>query len=121
MKHFTCEQCFEIIHSICLNYLNINQSGTCPDCFFAELSFYRAKILNSSVELLQQQSGQQIQQSELLHDFDPYLEMLDQNRNRTSIAHLNAQCLSSTFDEFHVTFNVMLNISLTLYPCLKHG
>ena len=28
--------------------------------------------------------------------------MLDQNRSRTSIAHLNTQCLSSTFDEFHV-------------------
>ena len=31
--------------------------------------------------------------------------MLDQNRNRTSIVHLNSQCLSSTFDEFHVMFN----------------
>ena len=31
--------------------------------------------------------------------------MLDQNRNRTSIAHLNTQCLSSTFDEFHVMLN----------------
>ena len=104
-KHFTCEHCFEIIHSKCLNYLNINQSGTCPDCLFAELPFYRTNSLNSSVELLQQQSEQQIQQSEFLHDFDPYLEMLDQNRNRTSIAHLNTQCLSSTFDEFHVMFN----------------
>ena len=38
--------------------------------------------------------------------------MLDQNRNRTSIAHANTQCLSSTFDEFHVVlikyqFNVI--------------
>ena len=39
------------------------------------------------------------------HDFDPYLEMLDQNCNRTSIAHLDTQCLSSTFDEFHVMLN----------------
>ena len=31
--------------------------------------------------------------------------MLDQNRNRTSIAHLNTHCLSSTFDEFHVMLN----------------
>ena len=31
--------------------------------------------------------------------------MLDQNRNRTSIANLNTQCLSSTFDEFHVMLN----------------
>ena len=31
--------------------------------------------------------------------------MLDQNRNRTNIAHLNTQCLSSTFDEFHVMLN----------------
>ena len=31
--------------------------------------------------------------------------MLDQNRNRTSIAYLNTQCLSSTFDEFHVMLN----------------
>ena len=99
------EHCFEIIHSKCLNYLNINQSDTCPDCLFAQLPFYRTNSLNSSVELLQQQSEQQIQQSELLHDFDPYLEMLDQNRNRTSIAHLNTQCLSSTFDEFHVMLN----------------
>ena len=26
-KHFTCEHCFEMIHSKCLNYLNINQSA----------------------------------------------------------------------------------------------
>ena len=104
-KHFTCEHCFEIIHSKCLNYLNINQSGTCPDFLFAELPFYGAILLNSSVELLQQKSEQQIQQSELLHDFDPYLEVLDQNCNRTSIAHLNTQCLSSAFDEFHVMRN----------------
>ena len=78
-----------INNSKCLNYLNINQSGTCPNCLFAELPFYRTNSLNSSVELLQQQSEQQIQQSELSHDFDPYLEMLDQNRNRTSIAHLH--------------------------------
>ena len=31
--------------------------------------------------------------------------MLDQNRNQNRIAHLNSQCLSSTFDEFHVMFN----------------
>ena len=92
-KHFTCEHCFEIIHSKFLNYLNINQSGTCPDY----LPLYRTNSLNSSVELPQQQSEQQIQQSVLLHDFDPYLEMLEQNRNRASIAHLNTQCLSSTF------------------------
>ena len=97
--------CFEIIHSKCLNYVNINQSGTCSDCLFAELPFYRTNSSNSSVELLQRQSEQQIQQSQLLHDFDPYHEMLDQNRNRTSIAHLNTQRLSSTFDEFHVMLN----------------
>ena len=77
-KHCTCEHCFEIIHSKRLNNVNINQSGTCPDCLFAELPFYRINFLNSSVELLQQQSEQLIRQSELLHDFDPYLEMLDQ-------------------------------------------
>ena len=82
-KHFTCEHCFEIIHSKCSNYVDINQSGNCPDCLFAELPFYRANSLNSSVELLQQQSEQQIQQSELLHDFDPYLKMFDQNRKIT--------------------------------------
>ena len=31
--------------------------------------------------------------------------MLDQNLNRTSIAHLNIQCLNSTIDEFHVMLN----------------
>ena len=31
--------------------------------------------------------------------------MLHQNRNRASISHLNTQCLSSTFDEFHVMLN----------------
>ena len=31
--------------------------------------------------------------------------MLDQNRNCTSIAHLNTQCLSSTLDEFDVMLN----------------
>ena len=83
-KHFTCEHCFEIIHSKCLNCLNINQFGTCPYCLFAELPFCRTNSLNSSVELLQQHSEQQIQQSEPLHD-------LNQNHNRTSIAHLNTQ------------------------------
>ena len=80
-------------------------SGTCPDCLFAELPFYRIIFLNSSVELLQQQPEQQIQQSKHLHDFDPYLEMLDQNRNRTNISHLNSQYISLTFDEFHVMLN----------------
>ena len=104
-KHFTCEHCFEIIHPKCINYLNINQSGSCPDCLSAELPFYRTNFLNSSVELLQQQSEQQIRQSQLLHDFDPYFEMLDQNRNCTSIVYLNTQCLSSTLDEFDVMLN----------------
>ena len=104
-NNFTCEHCFEIIHSKCLNCLNINRSGTCSDHLFAELPFYRTNSLNSSVELLQQQREQQIQQTELLHDFDPYLKMLDQNRNCTSIAHLNIQCLSSTFDEFLAMLN----------------
>ena len=31
--------------------------------------------------------------------------MLGQNRNRTSIAHLNTQCISLTFNEFHVMLN----------------
>ena len=31
--------------------------------------------------------------------------MLDKNRNRTTIAHLNTRCLSSIFDEFHVMLN----------------
>ena len=66
-KHFTYEHCFEIIHSKCLNYLKINQSGTCLGCLFAELPFYRTNSLNSSVELLQQQCEKQIQQSQLLH------------------------------------------------------
>ena len=56
-KHFTCEHCFEIIHSKCLNYLNINQSGTCPDCLFAELPFYKASSLNSYVEPKLSQTG----------------------------------------------------------------
>ena len=53
---------FEIIHSKCLNYRNISQSGTCPDCLLIELPFYRTNSLSSSVELLQQESEQQIQQ-----------------------------------------------------------
>ena len=31
--------------------------------------------------------------------------MLDQNRNRTNISHLNSQYISLTFDEFHVMLN----------------
>ena len=31
--------------------------------------------------------------------------MLDQNRNRISIANLSTQCISLTFDEFHVMLN----------------
>ena len=31
--------------------------------------------------------------------------MLDQNRNRTRVAHPNTQCLNSTFDEFHAMLN----------------
>ena len=71
-KHFACEHWFEIFH-----YLNINQSGTCRDCLLAESPLYKTNSLNSSVKSLKQQSEQQIQQSKLLHDFDPYLEMLD--------------------------------------------
>ena len=48
-------------HFKCLNYLNIDQSGTCPDYLFAELPFYRTNSLNSSEELFQQQREQQIQ------------------------------------------------------------
>ena len=54
-KHFTFE------HFKCLNYLNIEQSGTCPGYLFAELPFYRTNSLNSSEELFQQQREQQIQ------------------------------------------------------------
>ena len=60
-KHFNFEYCFEMTHFKCLNYLNIDQSGTCPDYLFAELPFYRTNSLNSSEELFQQQREQQIQ------------------------------------------------------------
>ena len=53
-------------------------------CLFAKLPFYRTNFRNSFVELLQQQSEQQIQQSELLHDFDPYLEMLDRTSEHST-------------------------------------
>ena len=88
-----------------MHYLNIIQSGTCRDFLWAELPLYKANSLNSSVKSLKQQAEQQIQQSKLLHDFDPYLKLLDQNRNCISIAHLNTHCLSSVIDKFHVMRN----------------
>ena len=71
----------------------------------AELPLYKTNSLNSSVKSLKQQAEQQIQQPKLLHDFDPYLKLLDQNRNCISIAHLNTHCLSSAIDKFHVMLN----------------
>ena len=44
--------------------------------------------------------------------------MLDQNRNRTRIAHLNTQCLSSTFDEFHAMLN---EYQLDIITMIEHG
>ena len=88
--------CKNYFHETCIKYVfvTVGRTFTCSDCFFYELLFRNCHLPvdNLTISL----------NYENFVDFNPYLEMLNNHRNRVSIAHLNTQRLLSTFDEFEV-------------------
>jgi len=97
-KRLECEVCKEFVHQKCLkdaviNMTNQQTSWTCSLCAFSTLPFHNVR------DILTVQS-QEFQVAE--DQSDEHLQILSDNRNLLSVAHLNTQSMISTFDQFTV-------------------
>ena len=98
-----CNNCYELCHSSCLNKQysvknnSLTQTWTCNHCLHSVLPFYTVPTASFNESPL---SIPKINPD--VDGTNPHIEVLNANSNHTSIAHLNSQCLSSTFDEFSV-------------------
>ena len=105
-KHLICPSCFSLTHVSCSS-LSLKQQAQiraanpvqrlCDSCNLMEMPFYRYEHITSDIEeneipIINPQPKELVD----------HVEILNRNRNQTSIAHLNAQSLISTFDEFSV-------------------
>lgn len=98
---FRCSTCKDSLHAKCLkkNFINTNslqkvKQWTCHLCLCAELPFHGTRNIN---ELL---SAPDSQPTINIMEDDQHLNILDANRNRISISHLNTQSITSSFAEF---------------------
>ena len=95
-KRFLCEKCITTTHAKCTNLNNRIMTSreptlwTCNNCVHLELPFANVSDLDNTLDF---ENNSVIQRCS-------YMENLNQHRNHTSIAHLNAQSLLSTFTEF---------------------
>ena len=111
-KQLLCIHCLEVTHLKCSNNTSLLKSitkvsdWTCPECMFNELPFLHVNNLD------QDQSIEDI--PEFYDDFNPYLDILNNHRNRTSIAHLNTQSIISTFSQFELMLNTYMFDVMTI-------
>ena len=104
-KRLLCSHCYNFIHLKCttdykIAVVNCRQpvTWTCCECLHRELPMLNASFASS--------------QDSFVHiDIDTstvnsHLQLLDEHRNHTSIAHLNTHSMCSTFDEFSVMLNM---------------
>ena len=106
-KRLICTSCLSLTHVSC-STLPIKQQQQirasnpvrrlCDACSLMEMPFFRAEEILSDIE---EEVIPIVNLPEPQIPID-HLEILNKNRNHTSIAHLNAQSLISTFDEFSV-------------------
>ena len=98
-KRLLCIHCNSLVHLKCistnatkrLNSYN-PQRWICYRCYLKELPFFNTQNLSEETISIKDQTTQNN-----LHS-----QALEQNRNHLSIAHLNTQSMSSTFDEFQL-------------------
>ena len=103
-KRLVCEVCFRISHASCVNltYLVHNsrtpQYFTCVSCLIYTLPFHSCREINCDENSILDQSTN----SDVINQ---HVNILDEHRNHTSVAHINAQSIFSTFNEFSLMVN----------------
>ena len=103
-KRLVCEQCFNVTHAKCVNMKHhianskVPCNWICNNCTHRVLPFFNLKEIHPNESLVEEVYND-------LPDTDIHLQKLQANRNHTSIAHLNTQCITSKFDEFNVMIN----------------
>ena len=126
-KRFICDKCFDVTHGKCSNsqtlVLNSRVScyWTCNKCLHRVLPFFKSSSLANDIcnldtyTELENTANSDI--SNQLGTINRDITALNEHRNHTSIAHLNAQCLSTSIDKFNVKLNTygfdILSISET--------
>ena len=115
-KRFICDKCFDVTHGECSNSQTfVLNSGvpcnkwTCNKCLHTVLPFFKSSSfenyicnLDTSTEL-ENTANSDISNQLVTINHD--ITGLNEHGNHTSIAHLNAQCLSTSTDEFNVKLN----------------
>ena len=97
-KRVKCDVCHNLTHVSCLNISKHEQKNytvetvplmTCNECLLSTLPFFKTRDLNASFNTE-------------IRDYPAtttHLKKLNENKNNTSIAHLNVQALMSPFNE----------------------
>ena len=99
-KRLICEHCLEMCHVKCSNHqLNQNASKkvyewTCPNCIHTPPPFCNRRNLDFDSIVADEET--------ILNTNNCQVETLKNHQKYTSIAHINCQSISSTFDEFAV-------------------
>ena len=98
-KRLLCIHCNNLVHLKCLGTNSTKrlksydqQRWICCRCYLKELPFFNTQNLSEEAISITDQTIQN----------NVHSEVLETNRNHLSIAYLNTQSLSSTFDEFQV-------------------
>ena len=114
-KRFICDKCFDVTHGKCWNSQTLVLNSrvtcywTCNKCLHTVLPFLKLSSLendlcnlDTSTEL-ENTANSDI--SNQLGTINHNITALNEHRNHTSIAYLNAQCLNTSIDEFNVKLN----------------
>ena len=127
-ERFICDKCFDVTHGKCSNLqtlvLNSRLScyWTCNKCLHIVLTFFKSSSLKNDIcnlgtsAELENTANSDI--SNQLGTTNHDITASNEHRNHTSIAHLNAQCLSTSIDEFNVKLTPM---DLILLAYLRRG
>ena len=82
---------------------------TCNKCLHTVLPFFKSSSLENDICNLdtstELENTAKLDTSNQLRTINHDITALNEHRNHTSIAHLNAQCLSTSIDEFNVKLN----------------
>ena len=104
-KRVKCDVCQNFTHVSCLNYDKQQQKKftvksvpyiTCNECLLSTLPFFKSRDINPP---------RYTEANYYPPSTNPHLKKLSENKNNTSIAHLNVQSLMSTFNEFSLMLN----------------
>ena len=114
-KRFICDKCFDVTHGKCSNSQTLVLNSrvtcywTCNKCLHTVLPFFKSSSLENDICNLDTstefENTANSDISNQLGTINHNITALNEHRNHTSIAYLNAQCLNTSIDEFNVKLN----------------